>query len=212
MPRGSTGGQTQRAPNSRSQQTAGGSDPHHGAPAQQRGNPNRTTGDSRPDRGVAGNADNTTLQAIAAVFALLGALSLYAGLEALRLSGAVPMVGSGLRALGLVVLMLGVAYLYAAHGVWTRKRRGWQVGMWLAAAGALVCLAGLLSGGTAGAVFGLAFNAGLGWGLHTNREPFRDHPLGETAALGTASRGHTGGRQTTDSHTRGYASERRGRH
>ena len=233
--RGSPGGQQATSPGG--QRVAGSGDPQpasnggqpHGHMPGQPGNPGAPasrTGDSIGSAGgSAGSAGgptgpaaeggNATLQAIAAIFALFGALSLYAGFETLRLSGAVPMVGSGLRMLGLVVLVVGGAYLYAAYGVWTHRRRGWQAGMWLVAAGALVCLVGLLSSGSAGALVGLAFNVALGWGLHPNRNPFRDQPLQSTRRanrVGTRNTGQNGRRQTAGGATGGYASRRRGRH
>jgi len=226
MSRGSSGGHHQTT-NGGHQQPADARYQQHGQPVQQpgnpergvgqSGNPERTAGKAAGARGATGGDGNTTLQAISVIFALFGALSLYAGFETLRLGGAVPMMGAGLRILGLVVLVLGAVYLYAAYGIWTNRRWGWRVGMWLVAAGGLVCVVGLLAGGAAGALVGLLFNGALGWGLHTNREPFREHPLGNPRRAGTGTENpraaeQPGDRQTGGGATGGYASERRGRH
>ncbi len=164
---------------------------------------------ARARRQTGGTGDSRlTLRAIAVAFGLHGVLLLFAGFRILTVGSSVPVAGTGFQLIGLVMLLLGGAYGYAAYGVWTLRTRGWQVGMWLAGAGALLGLTSLLAGGVAAGLVGLVFNCLLGWGLHTNRAPFRRRGQGAWRGDGGAA---TGRDQRPDETAGGYASDRRGR-
>lgn len=155
------------------------------------------------------------LRGIAVTFALLGTLSLWGSLEAFLLGGTVPVAGSGLRLVAAVGLVVGAAHLYAARGIWTLRRRGWQVGLWLAGAGTLLSCLVLVGGATSGLV-GMLVSGAIGWGLHVNREPFRDPPVARAGRASGADDSDTcqspGGQQAVTDRASGYASRRRGRH
>jgi hypothetical protein len=201
-----------------SQTNGGGSGPQQHRQSQTNGgarvdteDPSRTgTGVSGDESGDAGSV--TILRVIAGLFGLFGAVSLYAGLESLYLSTETPVGASRLQTMGLVAVGVGVAYVYAAYGVWRLRKRGWQVGMGLVGVGTLLTLLALLSSGALGALVGLALNCALAWGLHTNRGPFRDQRHGKTEAAMSTQQTAAHTRQTAGGGGDGYASERRGRH
>lgn len=198
----------QHAVDSGRQPTASGTRHHGQGPAN---DPN-----SRP-REAPGAGDSTAsigiVRAIAVAFGLLGVLSLYAGAESIYLASKAPIGGSRLQTMGIVALVIGVAYVYAAYGVWTLRTGGWLVGMGLAGIGTLVTLVGLLSGGMVAGLVGLLVNCALGWGLYTNRALFltdrRDTADGDTATT-TAKSGKPTVKREAGGTTTGYASERRG--
>lgn len=189
-------------------QTAAGQQRHGGPAGQSRGSGRPgSAGMSAPVSGSSGDGGRTAVRVVAAVFGLLGVLSLYIAFEALSVSSTAPVSGSGIRMLGLVAFVVGVAYVYAAYGVWTFRRRGWLVGMWLVGAGAFLSLVGLLSGGAAAGLVGLLCNCALGWALHINRTPFRD---GHHRSPDSGDRRSDSGQRTAGGAADGYANRRRG--
>lgn len=190
------------------EQTAAGPQRHGGPVGQSResGRPG-SAGMSASARESSGDGSRTVVRGVAAVFGLLGVLSLYIAFEALSVSSTAPVSGSGIRMLGLVSLAVGGAYVYAAYGVWRFRRRGWLVGVWLVGAGALLSLVGLLSGGAAGGLVGLLCNCALGWALHTSRTPFRD---GHHRSPDPGDRRSDSGQRTAGGAADGYANRRRG--
>jgi hypothetical protein len=170
---------------------------------------NREPAGRRASGGGSAGYSTATVRFVAAVFGVLGGLSVYGGLRILQTSGTVPVAGAGLELFGLVSLAFGVAHLYAAYGLWTHRRRGWQVAAFLVCAGALLNLVVLLAG-AAVAVIGLLVNGALGWGLHINREPFRRRRANAVTATGSVGPTDAGQAATHGQHD-GYASERRGR-
>jgi len=162
----------------------------------------------RPADGT--STGSLTLRGIAVAFGLHAVLLLFAGFRILTVGGSAPVAGTELQLIGLVMLLFGGAYGYAAYGVWTLRARGWQVGMWLAGAGALLGLTTLIASGVAAGFVGCVFNCVLGWGLHTNRAPFRRQK--QSAWRRNGDRAETGQGQRAGDTTSGYASDRRGRH
>ena len=143
----------------------------------------RAGGRSARTRRFPGSA--VALRGISLLFGLLGSVSLYAGIELLVLSTETPVGASRLRTIGLLAVVVGVAYVYAAYGLWRFHRRGWQVGMGLVGLGVSGTLVALFSSGGAGALIGLAVNCVLGWVLYVNRDQFRDqHRTGSDTATG----------------------------
>jgi hypothetical protein len=194
------GGQQRRDQGSRDEQVDG---RQQTAPGPQR----RTREEVRRARAHQSAASaSLTLRALAVVFGLHGVLLLFAGFRILTVGGSAPVAGTGFQLIGLVMLLLGGAYAYAAYGVWTLRGRGWQVGVWLAGAGALLGLTSLLAGGVVAGLVGLVVNCLLGWGLHTNRTPFRRKGQGMWRQSGETNRD-----QRSDETAGGYASDRRGR-
>jgi hypothetical protein len=152
------------------------------------------------------------LRGISLLFGLLGSVSLYAGIELLVLSTEAPAGASRLQMVGLIAVAVGVAYVYAAYGLWRFHGRGWQVGMGLVGLGVSGTLVALFSSGGAGALIGLAVNCVLGWVLYANRDQFRDqHRTGSDTATGPVETTEQTQRRA-DGAAGGYASERRGRH
>jgi hypothetical protein len=176
----------------------------------EQGHNGRAGGSRSPTRRPSFN--RTTLRAIAVVFGLLGALSLYVGVRVLSLGSDTPVGGSEIQMVGVLTIVVGVAHVYAGYGVWRLRRRGWLVGMGLVGLGLLFTLVGLTSRGAGGVLVGIVVNAALGLGLYANREPFLDQrPARADTASDTRQTGEPG-RETTGGVTSGYASERRGRH
>ncbi|ERH09933.1 MAG: hypothetical protein J07HX64_01698 [halophilic archaeon J07HX64] len=193
------GGQRERDQRSRGEQTGPTGGGQQTTPGPQRGTRNggRTSNSS------------LTLRAVAVAFGLHSVLLLFAGFSILTVGSSVPVAGTGFQPLGLVVLLFGGAYGYAGYGVWRLRARGWQVGVWLAGAGALLALTSLLAGGVVAGFVGFVLNCVLGWGLHSNRAPFRREGRGAWRADGGTAA--TGGDQRVNDTASGRASERRGR-
>jgi len=179
-----------------------------------------TTGPQRPTRQETRRAHThqptggtvgagLTLRGLAVAFGIHSVLLLFGGFEILTVGGSSPVAGTGLQLLGLVVLLFGGGYGYAAYGVWTLRARGWQVGVWMAGAGALLGLTSLLAGGVVAGLVGLVLNCALGWGLHTNRAPFRRRK--RRAWRQTGGQTETGRDRRAGDTTSGYPSNRRGR-
>lgn len=174
----------------------------------------RTDGRGRRERArrPTGGTDNSglTLRAIAVAFGLHSVLLLFAGFRVVTVGSSTPVIGTELQLIGLVLLLFGGGYGYAAHGVWTLKPRGWQVGVWLAGAGVLLGLTSLIAGGVVAGLVGLVLNGALGWGLHTNRAPFRRQ--GQSAWRDDRGSAGTGRDQRAGDTAGEHASNRRGKH
>lgn len=118
----------------------------------------------------------------------VGLLSIQASESASRYAGSG--TGTGMVLIGITALAFGGASLLAAYRTWIFHPDGWQLAVWLLAAGGALSFFLFTSSGAGSSLLGALLYGGLAWYLYSNEPTYRKYQRQDASTNTTPPGGH----------------------